>query len=56
MNEVQILCREIIKEYGELNNRINKAIEYITNNMKEEYIHTDYIYSMIDILKGVDKE
>ena len=41
----------IIKE-----ERIDKAIEYIEENMKEEYIHTDYIYEMIKILRGKDNE
>ena len=36
----------------ELQQRIDEAIEYIEDNMKEEYIHTDYIYTMIKILRG----
>lgn len=45
---------DLILENEELKDRIIKAIEYITNNMKKEYIHTDYIYTMIEILKGSD--
>lgn len=32
--------------------RIQKAIDYIKSQMKEEYIHTDYVYEMLKILKG----
>ena len=42
----------IIEYIDELENKINKTIEYIKANMKEEYIHTDYIYTMIKILRG----
>ena len=35
---------------------IDKAIEYITPKMIDEYIHTDYINTMLDILRGKDNE
>lgn len=44
------------KELAVKNNKISKAIEYIEANMEEEYIHTDYIYTMIKILRGEDNE
>lgn len=36
--------------------RINKAIEHFREKVGvyEEYIHTDYIYEMINILQGSD--
>ena len=45
----------IIVQKAKYKVRINIAIEYITRNMKEEYIHTDYIHKMVSILKGDDK-
>lgn len=62
MNEIQILCREIIKEFDELNNRINKAIEYINkksySNISKNYeeLQNGQIEDLLDILKGIDKE
>lgn len=35
---------------------IKKAIEYIQPKMINEYLHTDYINKMIDILRGEDNE
>ena len=58
----QILTQRIImkqeEEIKELQDKIDKAIEYIKSQMKEkeEYIHTDYVYKMLDILKGEDNE
>lgn len=34
---------------------IDKAIEYIQPKMINEYLHTDYINKMIDILRGEDE-
>jgi len=44
------------KENWELQQRINKAIKYIEPKMINEYIHTDYIYTLLDILKGCDTD
>mgnify|MGYP003292715000 CR=1 FL=1 len=35
--------------------RIARAIAYIEPKVINEFIHTDYIYTMIDILRGEDK-
>ena len=45
-------------ERNELQERIDKAIEYFREKVGtyEEYIHTDYIYEMINILKGSDSD
>lgn len=59
LKEVRVIITEdelikAEKEIKRLNNIIDEAIEYIKQNMKQEYIHTDYIYTMIDILQGGD--
>lgn len=54
-NDTHKTPEEELQEENELlKDRIDKAIEYIEDNMKEEYIHTDYIYTMIKILRGED--
>lgn len=51
--DINVLDEINILEYiDELENKIDEAIEYIKANMEEEYIHTDYIYTMIKILRG----
>ena len=39
-----------------LNEKIEKAINYIKSQMKEEYVHTDYVYDMIKILEETENE
>ena len=53
---IEKLTNEVLPKNYDLESRIKKAIEYIEENMKEEYIHTDYIYEMIKILRGKDND
>ena len=47
----------LLSDVADLEDTIDKAIEFIELKMEDnEYIHTDYIHRMINILRGSDKD
>lgn len=52
LNRLRWTMQDLIMENCYYKRIIKQAIKYIKSNMKDEYIHTDCIYTMIDILKG----
>lgn len=55
-NNQKLIIERRKKEMRILNNRINKAIEYIENNEWYTKLRKTFINDLLDILKGVDKE